>query len=123
MATIDESAHMPPPVVADLDLRLSQQQQHVRSLLQAAPEPARADLEEALVATERSRRLVVDPPPFDQAAARRGRGSVVAAPEPTVAVAEAQPPVSTSAGAGGPVKHAPLTSTPPHLICRHRAAA
>jgi hypothetical protein len=44
-----------------MESKLSQQQEQLQALLQTAPEPARADLREALVATERGRALVSDP--------------------------------------------------------------
>jgi len=56
--TIDDhsaSADPPPDV---LEARLAQQQQQLQSLLASAPEPARSELREALVATERSRARV-----------------------------------------------------------------
>ncbi len=107
---VDETPH-PPPVVADFDLRLSQQQQHLQSLLQAAPEPARTDLQEALVATQRTRARVADPPPVNRAANQRGRdAAALAAPEPTPAPAEPDPtpvPVAQATAAPTPAPAVP----------------
>jgi hypothetical protein len=77
-----------------LELRLTQQQEQLQTILQIAPEPARADLREALVATERGRALVADPRPVERALGRASSDkSAVAAPVPTTA-AEDSPTVA-----------------------------
>ena len=76
-----------------MESKLSQQQQQLQALLQTAPEPARADLREALVATERGRALVSDPRSIER------RGSVAppaAAALPTMAVEQEPTPVPTA---------------------------
>src|ERR1051326_6361795 len=78
--------------------KLSHQQDQLETMLASAPEPARADLRQALVATERSRALVTEPKPVDR---RGGRPSSVAAAPTTAAevlptkvpVASVPPPV------------------------------
>ncbi|HEX8967092.1 MAG TPA: DUF5667 domain-containing protein [Chloroflexota bacterium] len=74
------------PAVADMDTKLGQQQQQLQAMLASAPEQARPDLREALVATERGRALVADPQPVERALGRGGARSNVAAPLPTMAV-------------------------------------
>ena len=76
-----------------MESKLSQQQQQLQALLQTAPEPARADLREALVATERGRALVSDPRSIER------RGSVArpaVAALPTMAVEQEPTPVPTA---------------------------
>ena len=51
----------------------------LQTMLQTAPEPARADLREALVTTERGRALVADPRPVGRALGK-ARGDRLAAP-------------------------------------------
>jgi hypothetical protein len=73
------------PGSTHFDTRLSQQQEQLLAMLQFAPEPARADLREALVATERGRALVADPRPVEQALGRvSGNRSVASATVPIV---------------------------------------
>ena len=80
-----------------MDSKLSQQQEQLQALLQTAPEPARADLREALVATERGRALVADPRPVDRVL---GRGApprpAAAVALPTMAVEDEPTPVPTA---------------------------
>lgn len=80
VVTIAEApAEAPPdPTTGAIESRLSQQQEQLQTLLASAPEPARADLHEALVATERSRALMGDSKPADMRASRPRQG--VAAP-------------------------------------------
>jgi len=98
VVTIDEAPEDPLPDV--LEARLAQQQQQLQSLLASAPEPARADLREALVATERSRALVAEPQPIE----RRGSRSSSAAAAATAAVEVWVEPTSVpeDAEASGP---------------------
>ena len=60
VGTIDDTPASAPATV-HMEASLSQDQDQLQALLQSAPEPARADLREALVATERGRALVADP--------------------------------------------------------------
>jgi hypothetical protein len=86
-----------PPAAVHIDTSLSQQQEHLQALLLTAPETARADLREALVATERSRALVADPRPVERALGRpsNNRGAV-AANVPTPALEELPTTVPTT---------------------------
>jgi hypothetical protein len=79
---------------AHMDSRLSQQQEQLQTMIQSAPEPARADLREALVATERSRALVADPRPVERALGRGAGGErpAVAAVAPAVAAEDLPTP-------------------------------
>ena len=70
---------------APMEARLSQAQDRLQAILADAPEPARADLRQALVTTERGRELVADPQPVERALGRRPSGPPpVAAAEPTL---------------------------------------
>jgi hypothetical protein len=77
---------------------LNRQQQELQNLLNTAPEPAQADLREALVVTERSRALLSDPTPT-QRAARPASPAAAAAPtvapevQPTQVARSVPPPV------------------------------
>ena len=76
-----------------MDSLLSQQQEQLQALLPTAPEPVRADLREALVATERGRALVSAPHSLE------GRGSAArpaAAALPTPTVEPEPTPVPTA---------------------------
>src|SRR5258708_7328293 len=80
-----------PPMA--LHTRLTQQQQQLQTILHSTPHPARADLREALVTTERGRALVADPRRVDRALGRASSDrSAVAAAVPTTA-AEGSPTV------------------------------
>jgi uncharacterized protein DUF5667 len=102
------------PTADTIQSTLTQQQAQLQTLLQSAPEPARADLREALVAAERTRALVADPKPGESRASVPS--SVAAAPtvapevepEPTtVAAPSAPPPVDIVA----PPTSAPIADT------------
>jgi hypothetical protein len=82
-----EDASANPPAAEHMESQLTQQQEQLQHMLQSAPEPARADLRQALVATERGRALVSDPRRVEQALGRNERNtrSPVAAELPTVA--------------------------------------
>lgn len=79
-----------------MDTKLSEQQDQLQALLQTAPEPARADLREALVATERGRALVSDPRPVERALGRGTSPRPAAAALPTMAVEDEPTPVPTA---------------------------
>src|SRR6266567_4021922 len=70
-----------------LETRLTLQQEQLQTILQTAPEPARADLREALVTTERGRALVADPRPVERALGRasKDKSAVAAEAVPTTA--------------------------------------
>src|SRR6266851_2829480 len=79
-----------------LEMRLTQQQEQLQTILQTAPEPARADLREALVTTERGRALVADPRPVERALGRASSDkSAVAAAVPTMAAEDSPTAVPT----------------------------
>src|SRR5260370_40352002 len=71
------------PAAAHIDTQLSQQQEQLQTMLDTAPEQARSDLREALVATERSRALVADPRPVERALGRHGGRAALVAAVPT----------------------------------------
>jgi hypothetical protein len=97
VVTIDDS-QSDAFTAANIDTTLSQQQALLQALLQSAPELARADLREALVATERGRALVADPRPVERALGRgAGNRGVAAAGAPTVAAEEVPTSVPTLA--------------------------
>jgi hypothetical protein len=82
------------PTITQVETQLSQQEAQLQALIVAAPEPARADLSEALITTERGRALVADPQP-PEAAASRPRETATepqATPSPMVDTAELRPP-------------------------------
>jgi hypothetical protein len=82
-----EDVPQPAPATVHMDARLSQEQDQLRSMLQSAPEQARPDLREALVATERGRALVADPRPVVRALGGADRHeSAEAVALPTTAV-------------------------------------
>jgi hypothetical protein len=56
------------PTTAQLEATFGHQEAQLQTMLASAPEPARAELREALVATERSRAVVADPKPADNPA-------------------------------------------------------
>src|SRR5260370_1033299 len=90
----DTSEQSQGPGTLNLEERLTQQQEQLQTILQSAPEPARADLREALVTTERGRALVADPRPVERALGRASSDrSAVAAAVPTTA-AEDSPTVA-----------------------------
>ena len=95
------------PTTAHMQTQLGQEQQQLETLLQSAPEPARADLRQALVATERSRALVTDPKPVQAALGRTRRPANASVGVPTVA-AEAIPTEAPT-----PVVLTAHTSPPP----------
>jgi hypothetical protein len=110
-----------------LETRLTQQQEQLQTILQSAPEPARADLREALVTTERGRALVADPRPVERALGRASRDkSAVAAPVPTTAAEDSPTPVPARRPAGVPqplapvvVAHASDEPAPETLVAQH----
>ena len=83
------------PTSTRMDSKLSEQQDQLQALLQTAPEPARADLREALVATERGRALVSDPRPVERALGRGTSPKPAAAALPTMAVEDEPTAVPT----------------------------
>jgi hypothetical protein len=102
----------------NLETRLTQQQEQLETILQSAPEPARADLREALVTTERGRALVADPRQVERALGRASSAKPgVAAAVPTTA-AEDSPTVVPTTGPvvvprpGAPVVVAQATDGP-----------
>jgi hypothetical protein len=107
VVTIDDTPE-PSPAAARIDTRLSQQQEQLQSMLETAPERARGDLRDALVATERSRALVADPLPVERALGRTSR-SAVAAALPTLTAEEVPTVVPTR------------SPTPPVLAQQQRA--
>jgi hypothetical protein len=111
VVTIDDTPEAS-PAAAHIDTRLSQQQDQLQTMLQTAPELARGDLREALVATKRSRALVADPRPVERALGRNG-GDAVAAAVPTTA-AEDLPTVV-------PTRDPTLLPTPPVLAEQQHA--
>lgn len=94
-----EDAGGQPPATTPIETHLSQQQERLQSMLQSAPEVARADLHDALVATERVRALVADPRPVEQAL---GRGSAV------------EPGTSTTVSAAVAVESSFVAAVPTH---------
>jgi Domain of unknown function (DUF5667) len=103
VVTVDESSRSE-ATTTRLDSKLSEQQEQLEEMLQTAPEPARADLREALVATERGRALVSDPRPVDRVLGRGAPPRPAAAALPTMAV-EDEPTVVPTAT---PVPPTPL---------------
>ena len=83
-------------------------------MLQSAPEPAQAELRQALVATERGRALVADPRPLERAL---GRDTAPNAPNAPNAVAAAVlPPATTQDASVAPPTTPPApqpTAKPP----------
>ena len=94
VVTVDD-AQDTAPAAAHIQTRLTQEQQRLQAMLQTAPEPARADLRQALVATERGRALVADPQPVEQALGRNVAQPAIAAPVPTGAPEEQPTLVAT----------------------------
>src|SRR6266851_4754655 len=93
--TIDDSPEQAPGTL-NLETRLTQQQEQLETILQSAPEPARADLREALVTAERGRALVADPRPVERALGRESSDqSAVAAAVPTMAAEDSPTAVPT----------------------------
>src|SRR5207302_8826616 len=85
LISIDDSLQ-PASGTAHLQTRLTQQQEQLQAILQTAPEPARADLREALATTQRGRALVADPRPVAAALGKpRPDAAPVAAAVPTAA--------------------------------------
>ncbi len=94
---------------SNVENQLSEQQQELQTLLQSAPEPAQADLRQALAATERSRARVADPKPVE--VARREAPAPAAAAVPTVAPETAPtevPEVSEPPALVGPSSPPPI---------------
>jgi hypothetical protein len=100
-----------------LDTRLSKQEEHLQSLIASAPEPAQADLREALTANERSRALVADPP-SERPQAGRPRAALAAA-VPTSAPTVAPTPVPTSLPTPAPLQVALVAPTATPMQGRH----
>jgi hypothetical protein len=93
-----------------LESKLSQQQDQLEALLKTAPEQARADLREAVLATERGRAVVAEPRPHQQAVS----GSQVAAALPTQAAPlPTQTPPNPALAAPIPIQAAPIPTLPP----------
>src|SRR5712692_9936519 len=108
LITIDETA-APGPEPQNLETRLTQQQEQLQTILDSAPEPARADLREALVTTERGRALVADPRPVERALGRASSDkSAVAAAVPTTAAEDSPTVVPTRRLAVVPQPPAPV---------------
>jgi Domain of unknown function (DUF5667) len=101
VGTIDDTPEVA-PATAHMEASLTQDQDQLQAMLQSAPEPARADLREALVATERGRALVADRRPVERALGQRNPiESAVAAVAPTMA-AEDSPTVAATEPADSP---------------------
>jgi hypothetical protein len=78
----------------NMETKLTQQHQQLQNLLLTAPEPARADLRDALVTTERNRALVADSQRGDLTLGRTsgtGQSTVAAAPPATAMEADPTP--------------------------------
>ena len=122
VVTIDDTPQAS-PATAHMDARLSQEQDQLQAMLQAAPAQSRADLREAIVATERGRALVADPRPVERALGRSDRSApAVAAAVPTMAV-EDSPTVVPTVRAEDPTAVPPRrpllvlpTPTPPVVV-------
>jgi hypothetical protein len=78
VVTIAEAQPADPTTNAAVSSTLNRQQQELQNLLDTAPQPAQADLREALVVNERSRALLSDQP--TQRAARPPSPAVAAVP-------------------------------------------
>ena len=91
------------PVTANIETRLADQQQQIQSMLQTAPDASRANLREALVATQRSRALVADPQVIERALGRPTTRLSAAAHVPTVAAEEVPTIAPTPPKASPPV--------------------
>ncbi|HYY90082.1 MAG TPA: DUF5667 domain-containing protein, partial [Chloroflexota bacterium] len=112
VVTIDQGSYSA-PTTADMQTKLSQQQQQLHELLQTAPEPARADLREALVTTQRSRALVADPVPVERALGRAGATrSGTAAIIPTLAAENVPTLIPTPTTEPAPAETAPAPAEP-----------
>ncbi len=115
-----------------LETRLTQQQEQLQTLLQSAPELARADLREALVTTERGRALVADPRPVERALGRasRDKSAVAAEAVPTMAAEDSPTAVPTRRPAGVPQPPAPVVvaqaneePAPETLVAQHEGTS
>jgi hypothetical protein len=126
LITIDETSD-PGLGPLSLETRLTQQQEQLQTILQSAPEPARAELREALVTTERGRALVADPRPVERALGRASADkSAVAAAVPTTAAEDSPTVVPTRRPAGVPQPPAPVVvaqataeHAPETLVAQH----
>src|SRR5579859_7440636 len=128
VGTIDSNPASAPATV-NMEASLGRDQDVLQALLTSAPEPARADLREALVATERGRALVADLRPVERAL---GRGDVAdasaAAAVPTMAAEDeaspiVEPTVPTENPTAVPTRRPVLvlaTSTPVAVIAESR---
>jgi hypothetical protein len=105
------------PTTSAIESTLTRQQEELQNLLDSAPEPTRADLREALVATQRSRALVADPKPAD-VRSRAANRPAVAEPtqalevEPTPRVAEAPPSAPPPVDLVAEPTQAPIADSP-----------
>jgi hypothetical protein len=117
---------------AELESTLDQQHTRVQEILQVAPEPARANLRESLVTTERGRQLVAEPRP-DRPVVRRSApasapahatevvgqveeqptpsATLVPTARPTVIASGREPPVIAQVRGPGPVGTSEATSS------------
>ncbi|MCA1648315.1 MAG: DUF5667 domain-containing protein [Chloroflexi bacterium] len=90
IVTMDES-RQPAAGALHVQTRLTQDQDQLQAILQTAPEPARADLREALVTTRRGRALVADPRRVEQAQGKSDAGRAAVTPGVPAAAAEDLP--------------------------------
>lgn len=97
---------------ADVKSKLSDQQQQLQSLLVTAPEPARNDIRQALVATERSQALVAGPRP-NQSPSTQAPGLAAAVPEATAAPEIAPAEALREPTAAAPILASVSSSSPP----------
>src|SRR5205807_691111 len=109
VVAVDESTRGG-PTGGNMESRLTQQQEQLQLILQTAPEPARADLREALVTTERGRALVADPRPVERALGRasKDKSAVAAEAVPTTAAEDSPTVVPTRRPAVVPQPLAPV---------------
>jgi hypothetical protein len=85
-AAVDES-NPDQPVVVRIDDRLSQEQRRLEGLLPSAPQPAQAELRDAIQVTERGRQLISETRSDEPGQVQEG--SVVATDPPSVTAQEA----------------------------------
>ena len=126
------------PAIAKIETRLSAQQAELESLISSAPEPARADLRQALMATERGLALVADTQADQSVAQSAGSRTGAAAPVPTTAaeavptleqpkVVQVSPPASFTVADSHDTKHSeadqPAQDPASHDAGSHDAAA
>jgi Domain of unknown function (DUF5667) len=102
-----EDAPAAAPITEHMETALSRQHDQLQALLQSAPEPAQADLREALVATERSRAMVADPRAVGRTSGRGRSAPAAAAPAPATEPAPTAEPAPTTV-----VQHEPGEDQP-----------